>query len=832
MRELSKDLRFAFRTLSRSPVFTLVVVTTLALGIGANTAIFGLLDQVLLRPLPVEEPERLVLLDGPGPYSGWTHGQLESLTPLSHAMVGGLREQSEVFSGVTAWSSTTLHIGDGDSTEEVKGALVSGEFFEVLGLRPAAGRLFASADDTTPGAHAVVVLGNGFWSRRFAADPAVVGRTVKLNGYPMTVVGIAPRGFHGVEVGESQDVFVPLAMQNQVLPTWPNTLGDWRSRWLTPLARLAPGVDLEQADAGAQIAYGRLLVEDLEHTQTRSERFRTEFLQKRLVLLPGAHGASSLRSQAETPLVVLMGLVGLVLLITCANVANLLLARSSARQREMAVRLALGASRGRLVRQLLVESLVLGLAGGAGGVVFAAWTGEALLAALPFDQARVVLSSEPDLRVTLFAFALSLATGIAFGLVPALQSARPDLAPTLKNEAGSVVGGGASRFRRGLVVAQVALSLLLLVGAGLFTRSLMNLRDLDPGFRSRQLLAISVDPSLNGYPLEERQALLGRIRDDLAAEPGVRSVGLAEVPLMTNSDWSSTVKVEGYESKEGEDMNPYFNGVSTAFFTTLGQPLVAGRDLLDSDALGAPRVAVVNEVFARYFFGDGEAVGRHFSFGRDGLDVEIVGVVRDGLQGTLREEPRRNVYVPWSQSQSLGGVTFYVRSEVEPTALADRARAVVREADPALPISDLKTLEHQIVESLFVERLVAALSAAFGLLATLLAGLGLYGVMSQAVALRTREIGVRVALGARRRDVLLLVLGEVALLTGSGVLLGLPGGYGLGRLIEAQLYGVTAADSLTFGLAVGVLLFASFLAGYLPAVRAAGLDPMRALRSE
>jgi predicted permease len=751
-------------------------------------------------------------------------------------MFTGLRDRAEVFSGVTAWSSTTLHMGDGDATEELQGALVSGEFFELLGLQPAVGRLLTREDDRTPGAHPVAVLGHGFWSRRFAADRSVVGRTVKVNGVPMVVAGVAPAGFHGVEVGESHDVFVPLAMQNQVMPTWPNTLGDWRSRWLVPLARLAPGVDLTQASAGAQAVYRQLLAEDLANAHAagrgRSERFQSEFAQKTLVLLPGGGGASSLRAQAETPLVVLMGLVGLVLLITCANVANLLLARSAARQREMAVRLALGASRGRLVRQLLVESLLLGLAGGTGGLVFAAWTGEALLAALPFERARFVLASEPDLRVGLFAFALSVATGIAFGLVPALQSARPELAPTLKSEAGTLAGGRGSRFRRGLVVAQVALSLLLLVGAGLFTRSLINLRSLDPGFESRQLLALTVNPALNGYPLEQRQALLRRIHDDLSAEPGVRSVGLAELALMTDSNWSNTVKVEGYEPQEGENMNPFFNGVSTGFFATLGQPLVAGRDLADADVLGAPKVAVVNEVFARYFFPQGDAVGRRFGYGRSDDEVEIVGVVRDGLAATLREEPRRAVYVPWSQAEDLHEVTFYVRSDVAPDVLAERLRAVVRQADPGLPVSDLQTLDRQIVESLFVERLVAALSAAFGVLATLLAGLGLYGVMSHAVALRSREIGVRVALGARRRDVLLLVLGEVALLAGSGVLLGLPGGYGLGRLVEAQLYGVGAADAATFQVAIAVLLLASCLAGYLPAARAARVDPMRALRNE
>ena len=829
---LRQDLRFAFRTLAGNPGFAGVAVLTLALGIGANTAIFTLMDQVLFRLLPVHEPERLVLLDGPGPFSGSTHSNSSTVTEISHPLFLELRDKVDGFAGVLAHYAINVHLTAAGQTDRADGSLVSGTFFEVLGLRPAAGRLFTEDDDRQPGGHPVVVLGHGFWTRRFAADPAVVGRSVQVNGHPMTVIGVAPAGFHGIAVGESVDVYVPLMMQPQVIPTWTRGINDWRVRWLTCLARLKDGVSVEQAGAQANVLYSQLLKEDLARLGTRSERFRTAFLQKKLLLHPGGRGSSDLRDQSKKPLLMLMGMVGLVLLIACANVANLLLARASARQKEIALRLALGASRLRLVRQLLVECVVLALAGGAAGIAFAAWTGGLLVRALPFEAAPRVLSTEPDLRVALFALALSLATSMLFGLAPAFQSTRTDVAPTLKDESTSVMGGSAPfRFRKGLVVAQIALSLLLLIGAGLFTRSLMNLRQLDPGFQPDRLLAFSVDPSLNGYDLTRRFAVFEQIRDEVAAEPGVRSVSLAEVALMTDSNNSSTVKVDGYEAKDGEDMNPNFNAVAPGFFSTMGIPLVAGRDFTEADGPGAPLVAVVNETFVRYFFGDKDPLGRRFRRGRnDELVMEIVGVVKDGKMATLREEPVRFVYLPYRQQDDIGAMTFYARMAIDPEPLAPRMRAAVGRVDGTLPVTDLKTMRAQIGESLFVERLVAALSAAFGLLATLLAALGLYGVMSYAVSLRTREIGIRVALGADRATVLAMVLKEVAVLAVIGVAVGLPSGYGLGRLVETQLFGLTARDPLTFVLATVTLLATALVAGYIPAARATRVHPMVALR--
>jgi predicted permease len=831
MEEFRQDLRFALRVFAKSPGFTVVVILTLALGIGANTAIFTLMDQVLLRGLPVHEPGRLVIVDAPGPFSGGSHSHSDTLEPMSHPMFEGLRDRSTSFSGVLAHFTTQVHLTVGSQTDSATADLVSGTFFDVLGLKPAAGRLLGRDDDVTPGAHPVIVLGHGFFQRRFGADPKVVGQSVLLNGHPMTVVGVAPPGFHGVEVGNSMDVFVPLMMQPQVKPTWHRGIGDWRVRWLDVLARLKDGVSLEQARVEVNVLYGHLLQEDAQHLQTKSERFRTSFLQKQLHLIPGARGTSGLRDRSRSPLLVLMGMVGLVLLIACANVANLLLARASARQKEIALRLALGASRGRLVRQLLVESLVLAAAGGALGIALASWTGDLLLEALPFEQAPRVFSAEPDIRIGLFTLGLSLVTALVFGLVPALQSTRLELAHTLKNEAASLLGGSAPfRFRKGLVVAQVALSLLLLIGAGLFSRSLVNLGALNPGFEPQRLLTFAVNPALNAYPPERRLAVLKQFQDEIAAEPGVKSVSLSEVALMTNSDSSSTVAVEGYTAKEEENMNPNNTRVGPGFFDTLGIRLAAGRDFTDADGQGAPAVAVVNEIFARYFFGDKDALGRHFSFAKDDSRIEIVGVVKDGKAASLREGPQRFFYLPYLQNGDIGEMTFYVRATTQPEVLGGRLQAIGRRVDPSLPITGLKTMGAQIRESLFVERMEAALSAAFGFLATLLAALGLYGVMSYAVALRTREIGIRVALGADRRTVLFMVLKEVAVLAGLGVAIGLPSGYGLGRLVEAQLFGLTAKDPWTFTVATATLLMAAAIAAILPAHRATRVEPMTALR--
>jgi predicted permease len=835
MSGLGQDLKLALRVFWKNPAFAAIVILTLALGSGANTAIFTLLDQVMLRALPVERPDRLVVLSAPGPFSGWSEQDSDTVVPMSHPMFEGLRDKTPAFASVLAHAPASVHLTLSGGTERVNGDLVSGGFFQVLGLRAAHGRLFTPDDDGVPSGHPVVVLGHGLFERSFGGDASVVGRSVDINNHPMTIIGVAPLGFNGVEVGSAIDIYVPLAMQQELQPTWGLRLGDWRSRWLTPMARLEDGVSQAEAQAAANLVYAQLLQEDWAHIKGGSDSFKGRFFKKTLSLLPGGRGTSGLRDQSGTPLVVLMGMVGLVLLIACANVASLLLTRASSRQKETAVRLALGASRARLVRLQLVESVVLSLAGGLVGLQLAYWVGEALIRALPFQDAVRTLSAAPDLRVGFFTLALAVVTGVGFGLVPAMRASQSDLAPALKSEATAVVGGsGHFRLRKGLVVAQVALSLLLLIGAGLFTRSLMNLRGLDPGFKPDRLFAFDVDPARSGQDFTARVATLRRIQEELAAEPGVASASAAAVTLMSNSNSSSTVRVDGYLSKEGEDMNPNFNYVAPGFFETLGLPLIAGRDLADSDRLGTPQVAVVNEVFAQHYFKKENAVGRRIGLGRrgEGYPIEIVGVVRDGKAASLRDEPRRFVYVPYTQEESIGSLTYYVRSSVESNAFGARLRAAVGRVDSTLPVTDLKTMEAQIGESLFVERMVAVLSAAFGLLATLLAAIGLYGVMSYAVTMRTREIGLRVALGADQRAVLMLVLREVAMLAALGIAIGLPGGYGLGKVVESQLYGLNARDPLTFAVATLALVTTAFVAGLIPALRAARVDPMTALRYE
>lgn len=835
MDALAQDVRHAVRLLRKSPGFSLIVVATLALGIGANAAIFSLLDQLLVRLLPVKNPKQLVLLDCPGPSMGFFESQSETVRPFSHPMFLDLRDRSgDAIEGLLARYPLALDVADRGGTERANGSLVSGTYFPVLGVGAAVGRVLTPEDDRTPGAHPVAVISHSYWMRRFGGDPDVVGRVVNVNGQPLTIVGVSAPGFHGAQIGRSDDVFVPLMMKAQMTPTW-NGLGERRVMWLELLARLAPGVRPESAGAAMNLVYRQGLEAEVLEMAAASEKFRREFVAKQLVLLPGGQGLPELQHRLKTPLLVLAAMVGLVVLIACANVANLLLARAASRQKEIAVRLAIGAGRRHLARQLLVESLALSLLGALAGLPVAAATTGALLGALPFEGVAETLSPDLDARVVLFALALSVLTAVVVGLAPALQSTRPSLTAALREEGAVVSAAGPLRFRKGLVVAQVALSALLLVGAGLFTRSLSNLRALDPGFRTDGLLAFTLTPGRSGYAAEPTRQLLWRVRERLAGLPGVRSVSMAQNPLMTDSVWQRTVRVDGYTRGEDEDMNPRINGVGPGFFTTLGMPLVAGREIGEGDGPGAPRVAVVNEAFARRYFAGRSPLGRRIGWGRDrpeALPIEIVGVVRDARTDNLHEEPERAVFVPAAQDEDLTGLVFYLRTSGDPAALAGVARAAVREIDAALPVTDLGTMASVVDESLFTERIVAGLSGAFGLLATLLAALGLYGVMSYAVARRTREIGVRVALGAEPRGILGLVLGEVAALAGIGMAIGLPGGWGLGRLVESRLFGLDAFDPPTLLLTVAVLATAALLAGALPAWRALRVEPAAALRHD
>ena len=824
-----REMKFAFRALRKQPAFTAVVILTLGLGIGANTAIFSLLDQVLLRRLPVRDPQQLVLLDGPGPFQGRTFNR----QTFSYPMYRDFRDRTEVFSGVFGRMATAVTSTYAGQTERVNAELVTGNFFDVLGVRPALGRVLSASDDGAPGAHPVAVLGYGYWTRRFGGDPSILNQTISLNGHPMTIVGVSARGFDGVQVGAPPDVMVPVTMKAQMTPTW-DDLENRRSRWLTVMARLAPGVTRERAEAQMNVVYRQILeAEAAALPTTASQSFRQRFVAKHLDVLPGARGLSDLRSQFNTPLVVLMCMVGVVLLIACANIANLLLARAASRQREVSIRLALGAGRGRIVSQQLAESAVLAAAGTGVGLLLATWTGSFLLAALPGEGGSRGLHAGPDARVIAFALALAVVTALIFSIMPSLHATRTSVSGALKDEAGSVAGGGRqARMRSALVIAQVALSMVLLSGAALFARSLFNLRSVDPGFAVDRLVAFSIDPSLSGYDTARSRTLFARLQTELSTLPGVRSVAMAEIGPLTGSNWSMTVKVDGYAAKENEDLNPSVDGIAPGYFSTLGVPLIAGREFTPADDHGAPRVAVVNETMARYFFGSSNPLGRRFGFGRDrATDIEIVGVVKDTRSQDLRTEPVRFVYIPYSQDPNLGPLTFYVRAAGAQSP-ATAIREAVQRVDPSLPMYDMKTMATQVDESLFIDRKVAALSVAFGALATLLAAIGLYGVISYAVARRTREIGIRMALGAERRRVLWLVLREAAALAGIGIAAGLLAAVLLVRYVQAQLYGLSATDPRTLFAAAIVLAVIALVAGYVPARRATAIDPMRALRTE
>jgi predicted permease len=826
---MSQDFRYAVRTLIKTPGFTIVVILTLALGIGANTAIFSLTDQVLLRLLPVKAPERLVVLDGPGAFRGRTFNN----GTFSYPMYRDFRERNTVFDGVLARFPAPLTLMTNGQAERVSSELVSGNYFDVLGVRAHVGRTFTADDDQTPGGHPVVMLSHNYWTRRFGADPGVLNRSLTLNGLPMTIVGVTPPGFYGITVGDNPDVMVPVMMKAQMTPTW-DDLQSRRSRWLTVMARLKDGVSREQAEAAMNVVYRQINEQELKEMAAPSQSFRELFVSKHLFLRAGQKGRSDLRNQFSTPILVLMGMVGLVLLIACANVANLLLARGAARQKEVAIRLALGAGRAAIIRQRLVESFLLAAGGAALGVALAWWTGTLLLKTLPFDEAARTLSAAPDARVAAFALGVSVLTAMLFGLAPALQSTRPVLTSILKDESGSVVGGtGHARFRKGLVVAQVGLSVLLLAGAALFARSLYNLKSLNPGFQADQLLGFSLDPSLNGYPRERTIALFQRLQDELSKLPDVRSATASVIPLMTDSNWSSTVRVEGYKAKEGEDMNPDVDAVAPGFFATMGQPLIVGREFSVKDTAGAPKVAIVNETMAKYFFGTDNPLGHRIGWGRgEKIDIEIVGVVKDSKTSTLRQDVRRFVYVPYTQEEEVGSMTFYVRARGNATSVGGSVRQVAQRVDPNLPIYEMKTMTTVMDESLFIERMVAALSVAFGALATLLAAIGLYGVMSYSVARRTREIGIRMALGAERGAVLWLVLKEVTLMVVIGVAVGLPLAIALSRVVQAQLFALSAHDPLALAGAAAILAVVALVAGYLPARRATRVDPMLALRYE
>jgi predicted permease len=835
MGNLGHDLRFAVRSFKKSPVFLGVAVLSLALGIGANTAIFTLVDQILLRLLPVKNPQQLVMLWGRGPHYGSNNGPHK----LSYPMYEDFRDHNQAFSGMFCRWGTSFSVSSEGRTERVDGELVSGTYFPVLGVGAALGRVFTPDDDRVPGGHPVAVISYRYWLNRFGGSQDVIGKKLLVDGYPLTIVGVSRAGFDGTDPGSSPQIRVPVMMEAQLSPQFAEfySLKNRRGRWVNVFGRMKPGVTMTQAKAALQPFFHQMLEMEVREKDfaTAAPETKKAFLSMWMELLPASKGDSELRREFASPLLVLTALVGLVLLIACANVANLQVARATARQKEVAVRLALGASRSRIVSQLLVESLTLALAGGAVGLALAVWMDRALLNFLPAGDSPLTISTAPDWRILAFNLGISLLTGIVFGLAPALQSTRPNLAGTLKDQVGSIAGGTAVGLRKTLVAAQVALSLLLLIGAGLFIRSLSNLKGLDPGFRTANLIGFAVDPPMNGYRPERSLDFYRRLRESLDALPGVESSSLAVIPVLTGDEWDSSMAVEGFQHKATEAPDPHMQFISPDYFKTMNLPILLGRDFRMTDGRGAPKVCMVNEKFARRFFRNGLAIGRHIGMGGDPgtkLDIEIVGVVRDSKYESMREEVPLEVYRPYHQMEFVLGMYAYVRTARRPEQAFSGIRRVVNGLDPNLPVFEMKTIETQLEESLITERLVATLSAGFGALATLLAAIGLYGVMAYIVAQRTREIGVRMALGASGRDVVKLVMRDVFILTGIGIGIGLPAAWALTRMVRSQLYGIQPNDTPTIAAATLGIAFVALLAGYVPALRATRVDPMRALRWE
>jgi putative ABC transport system permease protein len=829
-------LSYAFRSLAKAPLLSLVVVLSLGLGIGANTAIFSLLQQVVLSNLPVQHPEQLALVTAPGEFKGGrsatnNSGGMDHI--FSYPVFRELEKHAEGVAGFAGFRDIGANMAFRNQTVSQQVELVSGGYFSTLGVKPLVGRTISPDDDRTGAGNPVAVLGYGFWRDKLGGQPDVLNQPLRINGQVFTVVGVAPANFTSTTMGQEPAAYLPLSFKPLLTPNW-NGTERWNDYWIYLFARLKPGQSRQQAAAALNSTYSGLVEQQAAKEHFRNANDQKRFRESRLSVIEGSHGNSGFRENARVPLMILMAATAMVLLIAMANAANLLLARSAERRRELAIRSALGAGQGELMGQLITEALLLAAAGGLAGLALGAGTIRVLIAHMAKGETVHYLSSGLDWIVLLFALALSVATGLLFGLYPAWDGARVSLATTLKDESGkSSSTHGNARMRRALVCAQVMISAVLLIPTGLFLKSLVNLLHVDLGMKTENVIGFSVSPALNGYKNEQCRALFDRMESELAAIPGVRGVATGLVPLIGGSNWGTDVKIEGASPSLKGDLNARFNEIGPGYFGKLGVPLMAGREFTTADTLGAPGAAIVNEQFVKGFLEGRNPIGLHFSNqGDNNYNLEIVGVVKDSHYSDVKQAPPKLFYTPWRQDKELGWMSFYVHSALPLDQTAPQIRRVMSGIDRDLPLEDFRTLDETVSRNIQNDRLIVQLAAAFAILATLLAMLGLYGVMAHSVTRRTREIGIRIALGAQPGRIRLMVMRELMWILGIGLALGIPAAVFVSRLTESQLYGVKARDITVFVLAVLVLAATAFAAGFWPARRASRVNPLDALRYE
>ena len=833
-----RSLKFAIRTLFRTPLVTTIAIVSLALGIGATAGIFSVFHQVLLQSLTVPNPSELVNLSAPGPKPGFGScgraGDCEVV--FSYPMFRDLQKTQTVFTNIAAHVGFRANLAYEAQTSSGEGLLVSGSYFPVLELQPALGRLLDSNDDRVAGESRVVVLSYDSWSSRFGLDPTILNKQAIVNGQSLTIVGVAPKGFGGTTIGMRPAVFVPITLRSML-----DADTDWSLRtdyWVYLFARLRPGVTIDAARAALGTQY-HAIINDIEAPLQKDMSAQTmaRFRAKPILLAPGGRGQSSVPDEAKTPLRLLLGVTAFVLLIACANIANLLLARSAARAGEMAVRLSIGASRARLIGQLLTESLLLAVLGGIAGMVVAHWTLVLVISLLPPEVQHTITFSISG-TVILFGIGLTFATGLLFGLFPALHSTRPDLVSTLKNQAGQPSGAkGAARARLLLATSQIALAMMLLASSGFFLKSLLNVSRVDLGLKVDRVVTFGLSPDLNGYSVDRTRLFFQRLEDELRAAPGVTAVTMSNVPLLAGTNRSRGVAVQGFKAGPDTDSGSRYNRVGPGYFSALGIPLIAGREFTDADTVNSAKVALVNQTFAKKFGLGNDAVGKLMGWApgegyRSTLDTTIVGVVEDAKYSEVKQTVPPQFFVPYRQDEGLGGMQLYVRSSGDVARAVSAITAVVKRLDPNLPIEALETLPEQVRNNTYLDRMMTSLSAAFALLATLLAAIGLYGVLAYAVAQRTREIGLRMALGASPNRVRGMVLRQVAIMTLVGALVGLAGALSVGRAAQSMLFQMTGADPAVLALSAVVLAVVALCAGFIPAHRASRVDPMRALKYE